>query len=343
MGFKQFLKEGYDYKGHSLEAKQKAINIMNEFKGQSGIPNPRWNDLKYLANKFVEYYWKWIQETYYYPIVQNRGERKLLPEEELYLSLALHGFESTLKKMMNIRNKSEVYKDFHREVEKFYKENIQFVNEVNSWRDKIVKRVPGEAKAKKAAEIHRILSTNVDVKNVVEMIAEEFRPTLEKDFIDWKTRLVLNNSKNGKVELDRSQSELRFMLMDYVNLIKYPTTYEVKKDWKEIIKKKSKENADMIIQDFVSKLVFKLNTILSKKENLKEAKRIGNVNSNEIAISFTDSSKFIVRSKIVYVTNSNGTSFTRYPTTFHDVYLPDGTKMGEVSEKTMIEIFALAK
>ncbi len=82
---------------------------------------------------------------------------------------------------------------------------------------------------------------------------------------------------------------------------------------------------------------------LSKEPKILSAKASSGVFEGEIRIEFTDGSSFEVRNKIVIKQNQYGTVFNQFPTTFHDVVLPNGNKMPSPSEERMNEIFAQTK
>jgi hypothetical protein len=59
-----------------------------------------------------------------------------------------------------------------------------------------------------------------------------------------------------------------------------------------------------------------------------------------LRFTFHDGSAFTVRNAVVGVVNAQGTYFHRFPLTFHDVVLPDGTAMKSPSEERMNTVFA---
>lgn len=122
--------------------------------------------------------------------------------------------------------------------------------------------------------------------------------------------------------------------------------YQRKSDWKKTAKEDAERTASELRAGFVSKNTFKLGRIVNTKQGLKDAK-ILSINSGpdyggELMFSFNDGSSFTVRNKTVVKQNMHGTVFAQYPTTFHDVKLPDGSKMSSPSEKRMVEVFATA-
>ena len=115
-------------------------------------------------------------------------------------------------------------------------------------------------------------------------------------------------------------------------------------DAKTIIATRAKRNADDICAAFVKKNLSKLAPIIEGKGNYSHLEVIGNNMrasnmEGRLRIFFEDGANFEVRSQGVMSFSGNGTDFVRYPTTFHDVRLPDGTLMDRPSEKKMNEVF----
>jgi hypothetical protein len=108
------------------------------------------------------------------------------------------------------------------------------------------------------------------------------------------------------------------------------------------------------IQDgFMHKNLTKLSLIVDKKGNLESIKGSPNTETKvngvtgtmqaELVFTFADSSSFRVLNKIIVNTSSSGKGFYQYPTTFHDVKLPDGSKLSMPSEEKMVKVFAETK
>jgi hypothetical protein len=113
----------------------------------------------------------------------------------------------------------------------------------------------------------------------------------------------------------------------------------------EIISKQAAEDADMICRSFIEKNLVKLAPIVEGKGNYDGLKVLGrNVDPSQmegrLRISFDDGSSFEARTQAVMSFSEYGTAFMRYPLTFHDVEMPDGSSMKRPSEKKMNEDFA---
>ena len=59
----------------------------------------------------------------------------------------------------------------------------------------------------------------------------------------------------------------------------------------------------------------------------------------DVFIEFADGSNFRVTNKIVVKFTTFGRPFPQFPTTFHDVILPNGARMSQPSEERMNTVF----
>ncbi len=126
--------------------------------------------------------------------------------------------------------------------------------------------------------------------------------------------------------------------------------YTLSSTYQDVARAAAVEQAKFIQDQFVIKNAKKLKSIIDRKTQqsaMKGAPTILRVNVRDaieagIRIAFEDGSQFTVATKVVYKYTMYGKPFVQYPTTFHDVVMPDGSKMGQPSEQRMNEIFAVA-
>jgi len=103
-------------------------------------------------------------------------------------------------------------------------------------------------------------------------------------------------------------------------------------------------------EGFLSKNIQKLSNIIDLKGNLSTIVDLPSkpvtVRSGRGALeagfrlTFNDKSEFSVVNKIITNYSMRGLPFYQYPTTFHDVKLPDGSKLSMPSEEKMVKEFA---
>lgn len=108
-----------------------------------------------------------------------------------------------------------------------------------------------------------------------------------------------------------------------------------------------------IEETFLHKNALKLSALLDAKGNLTSIDvlpatpvRLHNgagTLTSEMVVSFADGSCFNVRNKVIINTSSTGQGFYQYPTTFHDVKLPDGATLAAPSEEKMVKVFGEAR
>ena len=124
-------------------------------------------------------------------------------------------------------------------------------------------------------------------------------------------------------------------------------------NWQDILRARAKAMAEQIREEFVWKNTGKLSLIIRNKgtqgnplENLDNAKVTkilpGHDFGGEISISFKDGSRFTVRNKTISKISTLGNLFNQFPTTFHNVVMPNGKKMSAPSEERMLKVFAVA-
>ena len=124
----------------------------------------------------------------------------------------------------------------------------------------------------------------------------------------------------------------------------------LKADYKTTLTAVGIDAANQMQQQFVAKNASKLASILDAKPAgidgaptiLKaQATRYG-VFEGDMRVSFTDSSSFEVRNQVVFKWSQYGKMFNQFPTTFHNVILPNGKRMADVSEESMNKVFSKA-
>jgi hypothetical protein len=124
---------------------------------------------------------------------------------------------------------------------------------------------------------------------------------------------------------------------------------DMKKDWLPVdnvaqkIEAQATREIDIFLSSYIIKNVKKLSALVGKKP-LKGIKTIratagSHTIDSELFFDFEDGSSFYVINKAVFVQNQAGTQFMRFPTTFHDVKMSDGTKMKMPSEEKMNKVW----
>lgn len=117
--------------------------------------------------------------------------------------------------------------------------------------------------------------------------------------------------------------------------------------YKAMIAEMANAVAKDIVKVFIEKNLAKLASVIEAKGDFETATVVNDEVSKgglegTIVIRFKDGASFVVQNAVVWVRNSYGTEFNRFPLTFHNVRFANGAKMGQPSEKRMNEVFAKA-
>ena len=104
------------------------------------------------------------------------------------------------------------------------------------------------------------------------------------------------------------------------------------------------KDAEEIRDQFVYKNLDKLASILDAKGDFDRAEIIGrNVSlaglEGTLKFYFGDSATFVIQNSVVFVENSYGTRFNRFPLTFHDAFLANGVRIKGVDQEKMNTVF----
>jgi len=126
--------------------------------------------------------------------------------------------------------------------------------------------------------------------------------------------------------------------------------YKVRSDAGKVIHERAVQEADDVRDQFLYKNSRKLGAIVNAKDKagvkLKGAEIVAmgrGTYEGDIQFTFADGSRFVVRNQTVGKMSPQGTFFYQFPTTFHNVVLPNGKPMSEPSEERMQKVFAKAK
>jgi hypothetical protein len=101
-----------------------------------------------------------------------------------------------------------------------------------------------------------------------------------------------------------------------------------------------------IVRRYQAKNISKIAPVVERKAGLtsvdiKRGSLQGWGFEGEFTCVFGDGTEFTVRNKIVYKMNMQGTDFSQFPTTFHNVKWPSGKRSHMLSEKQMNEEWAV--
>lgn len=120
--------------------------------------------------------------------------------------------------------------------------------------------------------------------------------------------------------------------------------YVLRPDFNDALVALAHKEAGELRDSFIYKVISKLAPIVESKGNLASMREVGNTIqvgclSGMLAIEFADGSRFKVDNNVVYANSIRGKLFARFPLTFHDVILADGSRMKQPSEERLHTIF----
>ncbi len=331
-----------------------ALEDYRRYKEEGEQTATEFKEMKEYLNSGISEAWnKLIREQYI-----NGGQWEQLPRD-VYdiigdLNVQLHTIPGALKK---VRKAPE-----HPMTEMAIKilESLEEIAlDIKGMKGNIVKKKKAKRDEEAATEQkQRTMLGNDDVQKVqsaLEQITEDLKEEVYQNNLTWLRGVVKTwhdqynpeNQKTHPREYFRND-HFRGMIIQRVTTRKgygYDSPFILNDDYDEYLQKEAKKITQQMIDNFVYKNTQKLAEILTKKNNLKRVILRGADTSRgtiegSLGLEFNDDSSFIVHSKLVFSYSVKGTPFSRYPTTFHNVVFPDGTRMtGRASEARMKDEF----
>ncbi len=266
---------------------------------------------------------------------------------------ALHTIPGALKKVKKLSDQDH---PMTKAAIEFLTSLEEIATDIKGMKGNIVKKKRAAVeKEQTASEANRVMLGDDDVqrvKSALEQITEDLKQELYENNLQWITRLVdrwaeqydSENDKTDPYEFYAKNNPMGYMILQHVTKREgdwRKTTYVLNDDYEAYLQKEANNITQDMMNKFVYKNTHKLAPILVKKGNLKKVTlRHASTDTGTIEgtlqLDFKDDSTFTVTSKLVWSYSRNGKQFTRYPTTFHNVKLADGTKMaGRASEERM--------
>ena len=334
---------------------EKALPIINAAYATGSIYNVDIKPVSSLINAALEdafdSYWR---NDYF---SRPREERDDVSNDIDYMAWeSLHLFPTLLKKLQKLQKANKDNTDLNALIP-YVEEIVPLANAMKSIKkgeiikgkkvttDNPVKQkyAPPPAKKEDLEKVHKVLSA----------LTEKFRKELVQNRIDQPQKVVTLFK-----EMKLKDPTLRFAHQAFprdgdAKLIMQSllgSTGEIRIDANVIIQEKAVQYAEDVLSKFIFKNMAKLTTIVGGKGNLKDVKLLRSSFGNNglegsLKLSFEDKSSFEVDTKTVWSQTggsrwtSGGKTFIKYPTTFHNVILPDGSKLKTPSEQKMNSSF----
>ena len=186
------------------------------------------------------------------------------------------------------------------------------------------------------------------VKNSYDSVVKYYQDYIIRDAMDY---LKANNHKEGKSVYSyfsrnpfsrENTNALVDVEMNYSGRILESAKF--KSGYKGIAKKLAQRVVDDMVQSYIFKNTNKIASIIEQKNVKFEISAVGNLTgfgfNGNIVFKFADETTFTVRNKSVRKWSVNDRPFLQFPTTFHGVVFPDGSKRSMMSEREMNEKWA---
>jgi len=330
-----------------LQTVENSLTLLRNGIAAGEIANPRFNDAKFYLARAVEVCWQhWAEKAW------PENSHQDIWWKHFPRHIGLSDIQRLPKKMNVIRKIGVTDKMVLKAIELGDRvaEELMPISDAFAWlkpRCVKIKRgktpIPEEEMLPEATLAARKLVSDV-MSAALESVRSEFLAYLTKSFqeqaktygdeILWKDRRVLDF-------VDQQLISAAFDGNTETNNV----LYRRRRDANARLAKYAERLVNSIVEMFLTKNVQKIAAIVELKgsENaeitLKQASVEGRVLVTAMDFSFADGSSFEARNNIVYQTSGHGTPYVRYPTTFHNVIMPNGEPMKSPSEEEMKTVF----
>lgn len=321
-----------------------SVEFVQKWKPGEKIPNPKFLQIKSDVSRAFDIATnstklKGANEFTVWGLQKQDGETEeykySFPNSVLHVAGYLKRTTKQLKRTIKSRNATKLVKAAMTACEPW----VEIAEKLKAMKGDVVKRQVGVGTKKNPVPTGVL---NKEIEEELEKIGKGFAKELEENFEDHYHRLVKQYQADAKrkgststYDLYKSNDNyhLNKILSNFLDSAYGPNghyVYSVKKDYKTIVDKMAKQSAKDAVEGFVLKMKMKLSVIVGSRGIGVDVS--GNSNRNTISFEFEDKSRFTVQNSIVLSYSVYGKPFYRYPTTFHNVVLPNGDKLRNPSE-----------
>lgn len=342
-----------------------AVDSLDIAVKSGSIPNPRFLECKDRISRDVERAW-----NHYYRLIPSVNPSGALREAIYGLSSPINGvkpFVSANRKKLVSYAKQNLSHPYLDNVAAFLDEVEPLADLINAAKKVAVKRaantnstddhfVPPPVSSASAKRVRAMLETLVadNFDALVRSIDASYHAQMNY-YISMRDKRIAEYAASGNPNRPYT---VRQYLKEYQN-VDMAFIYLVIDDSSgresgkmvpnatALISARAQKDAETIRDSFINKNLKKIVSIIDEKEKVSAMTVCEVISRNVVLeglkgafrISFADGSGFDFDNSVVWVTNGFGTTYTRFPLTFHDVKLPGGRKMGRPSEERMNTIF----
>jgi hypothetical protein len=331
----------------TVDVKHKdSIEFVQKWKSGEKIPNPQFQKIKTDVSRAFDIATnstklKGANEFTVWGFQKEDGETEeykySFPNSVLHVPGYLKRTAKQLKRSIKSPKASKIVKDAMTACEPWEKIAVT----LKAMKGDVVKRQIGVGSNKPSIPKGTI---SKEIEEELEKIGKGFEKELQTNFEDYYEMIIDQYQKDSKKKEVTSTYDLyktksnyhlnkilnRFLDSKYDHNERGGYAYILKSDYKTILKDTAKQNAKEGVEKFVYKMKMKLSVIVGGRGIGVNVD--GNHNRNTMSFEFEDGSRFTVKNGIVLSYSVYGKPFYRYPTTFHNVILPDGKKLNSPSE-----------
>jgi hypothetical protein len=328
------------------------LKLLGEGLSAGAIANARYKDAYFVLTRVLEDAWRDSVTSRFPHFGKNKAAdeaHRKYPYSPTFLRM-----EKPRAEFAKMRDAEEdpLTRSIHEAAVRFYDECLPLAKVVLWARAHAVKRQPAppsadpeEALPQATREGRRI------VREALGETLETVRAEYREELLDRYTSVVrhLYEKRN---EIDPNDA------MGYGPHGLFTKTFEIVRErgarkgrirrldnWAKGVEELAESNVALTFRHFTEKNVEKLGAIIelkgngTPKRNIIDATVRGNVLVTRMTFAFADGSSFEVMNQIVHQYSPLGRPFARFPTTFHDVRLADGSKLAGPSELLMKTVF----
>jgi hypothetical protein len=327
------------------------LRLLNDSIEAGAVANVTHTELKQHFGRALESLWeKHVSAPYFYG-QRDRGDTPDKLYDFYYGDVtALHRVEATLRKLDACGVEHPAVDAMRRVLTEFVpvSQRLAVLKEcivkrpVKSQEEREAERrfVPTPAMPSAILEVWKALTqvTERNRRQVVEYITSEYAKRLD---------FFMSASPTLRVKLLRNYENRIAVEAGTAARSSPQDEYALKPDFKAALVVLAEKDAAELREAFIAKVVSKIAPIVEAKGNLasvtevRDTIQVGRL-SGALAIAFTDGSRFLVDNNMVYSSSVRNKEFVRFPLTFHDVILADGSRMKQPSEERMHSIFCAA-
>lgn len=336
----------------------KFIEGVEETHKNGGLLKSQLKDIKYHANMFMEKVWDDAIREKCLKITSSEVARDFF----FLSSPAAHNLKSFQKKIdaLDVSNEPDMLriKDDANELMSYFggiasefdalKDMVKTQAELKQTepkkKDEFEKPLPSRTVVKQIESALRTAMSGVEevlTKNIRDMMTDIVDKYFES--VDLNTEKLRNNSPYAVFKQNPFAKSIAGGLLDpYSGEHTHKGVFGKTSDFDEKLEKKVSEQVNFVIQSFIGKQLQKIPGVvesLGRPSKISVSVDARSPIEGSVGVEMENGASFMARTQVVFGVSPNGVFFSRYPTTFHDVYGPDKEFAGKkLSEKQMYSL-----